>query len=96
MMIAGHYFNWRGVLGRPLSSLESQVWTAAFANVVPAAVVLYAQRYIMLPPAVCAALFCASAAAVIVSLCAACAVDWLAERYRTLEDKVDRAQFRVD
>ena len=95
-MLAGHYFNWQGVLRRPLSRLEAQVWTAAFAAAVPAAVVLYAQRYIVLSPAVCAALFCASAAAAVSAACAACAVDWLAERYRILEDKVDRAQFRAD
>ena len=96
MILAGHYFNWRGALGRPLSRLEMQVWAAAFTTVTPAAAILYAQRYIELTPTVCAALFCAAAAASNGAACAACAVDGLVERYRLLEDQVDRAQFRAD
>ena len=96
LILAGHYFNWRGVLRRPLSRLEAQVWIVAFANAAPAAAVLYGQRYTALTPTVCVLLFCASAAACIGAACAAYAVDALAERFHALEDKVDRAQYRAD
>lgn len=96
LLLVGHYFNWRGVLGRPLSALEAHVWLVSFTTATPTAAILYAQRLVALPPAICAALFCASAAASIVATFVAYGIDWLVERYRSLEDKVDSAQFHAD
>lgn len=94
MTLAGHYFNWRGVLGGPLYAIEAYSWLMAFVVVTPAATILYAQRLAHLTPAVCVTLFCASAGFSASNV--AHGIVWLVERYRILEDKIDRAEYRTE
>ena len=96
MILVGHYFNWRGVLGRPLRPIESYCWVVTFIVLTPSATILYAQRVAVLSPTLCVALFLASGIAAKAALVVAYGIDWLVARFRALEDRIDRAEYRAD